>query len=376
MRSTQRERYATRATAGHGGDVAVNDTMVTLVGNAATAVEHRQTTAGVTVARFRLAATSRRWDKAQERWTDGETSFYTVRSWRGLADNVAASVAVGEPLIVQGRLRLREGEQPPEKGGQRWFSAEVDAVAIGHDLTRGTAAFRRVLRAVRTGADGLSAPAQQPSTAPGPSPAPDPSPPPRPSTATEPSPSGQLAQAPQSPPVSASASVLPSPPQPHPSQSRPPESASPSGSPSPTPQRSRPPHPAPSAQQDLWEGPLPEAGTRTPPKAPTKAASPTTVVSPMAANSPAATSSPTNSPTDAAPPTDAETRTVGEARPPARPRTGAKERRVLKEKRAAKGSTTAKTPTTSGIAAGAGGSGSSAAAPSSVPHSPRTVTVP
>ncbi|WP_405409775.1 single-stranded DNA-binding protein [Streptomyces decoyicus] len=141
----------------------MNDTMVTLVGNAATAVEHRQTTAGVTVARFRLAATSRRWDKAQERWTDGGTSFYTVRSWRALADNVAASVAVGEPLVVQGRLRLREGEQPPERGGQRWFSAEVDAVAIGHDLARGTSAFRRATRAARTEADPTPSPSPQPS---------------------------------------------------------------------------------------------------------------------------------------------------------------------------------------------------------------------
>ncbi|MEX2972542.1 single-stranded DNA-binding protein [Streptomyces sp. C184] len=140
--------------------------MVTLVGNAATAVEHRQTTAGATVARFRLAATSRRWDKALERWTDGETSFYTVRSWRGLADNVAASVAVGEPLIVQGRLRLREGEQSPERGGQRWFSAEVDAVAIGHDLTRGTAAFRRVARTARTGVDSTAPSSPQPSQPP------------------------------------------------------------------------------------------------------------------------------------------------------------------------------------------------------------------
>ncbi|MFG2225233.1 single-stranded DNA-binding protein [Streptomyces sp. NPDC048644] len=125
----------------------MNDTLVTLVGNAATAVEHRQTAAGMAVARFRLAATSRRWDKARERWTDGETSFYTVRAWRALADNVAASVAVGEPLLVQGRLRLREGEQPPERGGARWFAAEVDALAIGHDLSRGTAAFRRSSRA-------------------------------------------------------------------------------------------------------------------------------------------------------------------------------------------------------------------------------------
>jgi len=342
----------------------VNDTMVTLVGNAATAVEHRQTAAGVTVARFRLAATSRRWDKAQERWTDGETSFYTVRSWRGLADNVAASVAVGEPLIVQGRLRLREGEQPPEKGGQRWFSAEVDAVAIGHDLTRGTAAFRRVLRAVRKGVDGPSAPAQQPSTAPGPSPAPDSSPPPGPLKAPEPSQPGELAPAPQSPPAQpfSPAADSPSPPL-RPSPSPPSAFVSPSPS-SPSPQRSRQPHPAPPAQQDLWEGPLPEAGTRTPPKAPT------------AADSPAATSTPTNSPTDADPPTDAKARTVGKARPASRLRTGARGRRVLKEQRAAKGSTAAKTPATSGIAAGAGGSGDSAVSPSSVPHSSGKVTVP
>ncbi len=301
----------------------MNDTMVTLVGNAATAVEHRQTAAGVTVSRFRLAATSRRWDKAQERWTDGETSFYTVRSWRGLADNVAASVAVGEPLIVQGRLRLREGEQPPEKGGQRWFSAEVDAVAIGHDLTRGTAAFRRVLRAVRTGADGTSAPAQQPSPAP------------EAPTASEPSPSGQLSSA-----------------------------------------------PAPPAQQDLWESPLPEAGARTTPKAPTAANSPT------ANNSPTTTNSPINSPTDTDPPTDAKARTAGEARPPSRTRaasrprpasktrTGARARTVRKDQTAARVATTAKTPATSGIAAGGGSPGDSAASSSCVPHSPGKVSLP
>ena len=99
-RSGSRRERSERA--GEAGPL--NDTMVTLVGNAATAVEHRQTAAGVTVARFRLAATSRRWDKARECWTDGGTSFYTVRSWRTLADNVAASVAVGEPLGGPGEV--------------------------------------------------------------------------------------------------------------------------------------------------------------------------------------------------------------------------------------------------------------------------------
>ncbi|MFI9027553.1 single-stranded DNA-binding protein [Streptomyces sp. NPDC053560] len=124
----------------------MTDTMVTLTGNAATAVEHRYTKDGAAAARFRMACTPRRFDREQGRWTDGPTSFYTVRAWRTLADNLAASVAVGEPLLVRGRLTMREGEHPPERGGGRWFAAEVDAVAIGHDLTRGTAAFRRAAR--------------------------------------------------------------------------------------------------------------------------------------------------------------------------------------------------------------------------------------
>ncbi|MFE6743369.1 single-stranded DNA-binding protein [Streptomyces tubercidicus] len=294
----------------------MNDTMVTLVGNAATAVEHRQTAAGVTVARFRLAARSRRWDRALERWTDGETSFYTVRSWRGLADNVAASVAVGEPLIVQGRLRLREGEQPPEKGGQRWFSAEVDAMAIGHDLTRGTAAFRRVLRAPRTAADGPPATAQQPSPTP------------------------------QSPPAPDAAS----PSQPNRSQSPPSPSPSPSPSPPPPPQRSQSPSPVPPAQQDLWESQLTEESGRR-----TTGGAPAAAISPKGGKS----------------------RTAVDRRSVPRPRTGAGAGAVPQERTAAKAaSATAKTPTTSGIAAGAGASEGSAAPASSVTHSPGKVAVP
>ncbi|MFF8044538.1 MULTISPECIES: single-stranded DNA-binding protein [Streptomyces] len=122
------------------------DTMVTLVGNAATAVEHRQTTAGVPMVRFRLATSTRRWDKERCCWVDGDTSFYTVRAWRTLADNVAASVSRGEPLVVHGRMRVWDRELPEDKGGQRRVSVEVDAVAVGHDLTRGTSAWRRVVR--------------------------------------------------------------------------------------------------------------------------------------------------------------------------------------------------------------------------------------
>ncbi|MGY4985305.1 single-stranded DNA-binding protein [Streptomyces nigrescens] len=329
--------------------------MVTLVGNAATAVEHRLTAAGVTVARFRLAATSRRWDKAQERWTDGETSFYTVRSWRGLADNVAASVAVGEPLIVQGRLRLREGEQPPEKGGQRWFSAEVDAVAIGHDLTRGTAAFRRVLRALRTGADGPPAPAQQSTPAPEASAGQQSNPAARSSPPPEPPPAQHSPRAPEPPPAPDSSA----PPQRHPSQS--PRSPSPSSPLPPSPQPSPPSRPSPPSQQDLWEGALPEERSRTTANAPTEAdTSEAAVKAKTAATAPPASRG----------------KPAAKAPSAARTRRGARAPAVLKGQTAAKASTVAKTPTTSGIAAVAESPRGSSGPPSAVTHSPETLAVP
>ncbi|MFE6662798.1 single-stranded DNA-binding protein [Streptomyces sp. NPDC057697] len=119
----------------------MNDTLVTLVGNAATGVEFRETATGA-MARFRLAVTPRRWDREKQLWTDGHTSFYTVFAWRTLALNLSGSVSVGEPLMVHGRLKVRE----EEREGQRRTFVDVEAVAVGHDLTRGTSAFRRVMR--------------------------------------------------------------------------------------------------------------------------------------------------------------------------------------------------------------------------------------
>lgn len=119
----------------------MNETLVTLVGNAATAVEFRDTVTGG-MARFRFAVTPRRWDRVKELWADGHTSFYTVWAWRTLAMNLSGSVAVGEPLVVHGRLKVRE----EEKDGQRRTFVDIEAMAVGHDLTRGTAAFRRVVR--------------------------------------------------------------------------------------------------------------------------------------------------------------------------------------------------------------------------------------
>ncbi|THC48039.1 single-stranded DNA-binding protein [Streptomyces sp. A1499] len=119
----------------------MNETTVTVVGNVATTPVYRELPSGP-VARFRLAVTARYFDAVKNTWNDGHTNFFTVWARRTLGANVQASLAVGEPVIVQGRLKVRD----EERGGQHWTSADIDAQTIGHDLSRGTTAFRRVLK--------------------------------------------------------------------------------------------------------------------------------------------------------------------------------------------------------------------------------------
>ncbi|MFF6953525.1 single-stranded DNA-binding protein [Streptomyces iakyrus] len=120
----------------------MNETMVCAVGRVATQPVYREVASGPS-ARFRLAVTARYWDREKNTWTDGHTNFFTVWANRQLATNTAASLTVGEPVIVQGRLKVRTDVRE----GQSWTSADIDAVSIGHDLAWGTSAFRRAAKA-------------------------------------------------------------------------------------------------------------------------------------------------------------------------------------------------------------------------------------
>ncbi|GAB7108480.1 single-stranded DNA-binding protein [Streptomyces phaeofaciens JCM 4814] len=150
----------------------MNETMVCAVGNVATQPVYRELATGPS-ARFRLAVTSRYWDREKNTWTDGHTNFFTVWAGRQLATNAGASLNVGDPVIVQGRLKVRTETRD---GQQNRTSADIDAVAIGHDLARGTSAFRRASRPEATAGapplpethwetppgDSAATPAQQP----------------------------------------------------------------------------------------------------------------------------------------------------------------------------------------------------------------------
>ncbi|WP_019032529.1 single-stranded DNA-binding protein [Salinispora arenicola] len=125
------------------------DTHVTVIGTALTTPEWRRTAQSQTlVANFRVASTARRLDRDSGRWVDGNSLRVRVNCWRRLAEGVAASVMVGDPVIVSGRLHTRDWTD--ETGNHRTHY-ELEAVAVGHDLSRGRGRFQRFRPAATTG---------------------------------------------------------------------------------------------------------------------------------------------------------------------------------------------------------------------------------
>ncbi|GGM48221.1 hypothetical protein GCM10011608_36300 [Micromonospora sonchi] len=117
------------------------DTHVTIVGNVLTAPEWRRTTQSNTlVANFKVASTARRLDRDSGRWVDGNSLRVRVNCWRKLAEGVAASVMLGDPVVVCGRLYTRDWT---DDAGNHRTLYELEAVAVGHDLSRGRGRFLR-----------------------------------------------------------------------------------------------------------------------------------------------------------------------------------------------------------------------------------------
>jgi single-strand DNA-binding protein len=120
----------------------MNDIITTVVGNAVTDVSLRTTTSGASVASFRIASNSRRFDKTSKSWVEQEPSYLSITAWSQLAENVALSIHKGQPIVVTGKLKVRQW-QDGEKSGT---AVEIDAQSIGHDLNRGTSDFTKVKR--------------------------------------------------------------------------------------------------------------------------------------------------------------------------------------------------------------------------------------
>lgn len=119
------------------------DAMVWMTGYVGGDVEFRTVKEEYTFASFRLACTPRLWRGGE--WVDAETTWIAVSCSRGLAENVRSSIGKGDPVVVAGKLRTDRWTDGQGGAHERLV---IEAVSVGHDLSRGTSVFRRVSRSV------------------------------------------------------------------------------------------------------------------------------------------------------------------------------------------------------------------------------------
>lgn len=115
--------------------------LLSVTGLVATTPRHLVTQDGLPITSFRLASSQRRFDRSQNKWIDGETNWFTVTGFRQLAINAATSVSKGDRIVVTGKLRVRDWDNGERAG----TSVEIEADAIGHDLSWGSATFTRTV---------------------------------------------------------------------------------------------------------------------------------------------------------------------------------------------------------------------------------------
>lgn len=119
----------------------MNET-ITITGNVATEPQYKHPEGGVSITTFRVASGQRRFDKQSGGWVDGATNWYTVSTYRSLADHAFRSLHKGDRVLLTGRLKVRDWES----GGKRGTAVEIDAEAIGHDLLWGNSTFEKEVR--------------------------------------------------------------------------------------------------------------------------------------------------------------------------------------------------------------------------------------
>jgi single-strand DNA-binding protein len=120
----------------------VKDTEITVAGNVVNPPQRSRTAGGSAVTNFRIASTSRRYDRETQGWVDNKTLYLQVECWNELAGNVAHSLSKGDPVIVSGTLFTEEWEGDQGRRSQVKLRAE----SVGPDLAKGVADFRRTVR--------------------------------------------------------------------------------------------------------------------------------------------------------------------------------------------------------------------------------------
>ncbi|GAA4196743.1 single-stranded DNA-binding protein [Microbispora amethystogenes] len=126
----------------------MSDIYVTLSGNVTDDPRQYRFRDGSRVTSMRMAVNRRVLDQQTNTWQTRDTTYYVVRCYRGLADNVQQSVRKGHPVVVYGKLRIKQFERE----GEQRFWAEIEASSVGHDLKWGITTYEKPIRAYSAGA--------------------------------------------------------------------------------------------------------------------------------------------------------------------------------------------------------------------------------
>ncbi len=90
---------------------------------------------------LRVAQSERHQVRGEPRqWVDSDPSFYDVTVGRGMGENAARCLRKGHPVVVHGKLRVRQYQRPDGSHGK---AVEIEAYALGHDLRWGVTAYTR-----------------------------------------------------------------------------------------------------------------------------------------------------------------------------------------------------------------------------------------
>lgn len=114
-------------------------TTITVIGTIATDPRLVKPAGGGQLCSFRLASDERRYDREKQSWVEGNTNWFGVVTFRGLASHAHESFHKGDRVLVTGKLRIRDWQT----GEKRGTSIEIEAEAIGHDVLWGVSTFEK-----------------------------------------------------------------------------------------------------------------------------------------------------------------------------------------------------------------------------------------
>lgn len=115
--------------------MARNINSITVSGNVTRDPELRFTPSGQGVASFSVAV-NRSWQNRQTQEWEEQTSFFDVKCWAQLAQNVSDSLSKGSRVVVSGRLEQRSWET---EQGEKRYAFEIVADDVAASLLYATA---------------------------------------------------------------------------------------------------------------------------------------------------------------------------------------------------------------------------------------------